>query len=157
MSMPLALDIERTVTVAGEIMDELTALMESESTALRDRRLTDAGAHAGQKEILSHKLDVLLRGLRKEQEAAARYFTENPERRDDLRTKWDRLAATTAENGELLRNTLELTEYMVNVVVDTARKATEYQAGYARSVQRGGRATVAPKTTPLSIAIDTEL
>lgn len=154
----MTFDMDRAVGLAIDTMAEFTTVLETETAAVRDRRTGELGALVPRKEKLAHQLDVLLGGLRTEKAHLAAHLSDRAAVKETLVTGWNRLAAAAADNARTLQHAQRLTQSVVDIVIDVARRQQQAENGYARAgYGRRGQSTAAPHPPTLSVALNTTL
>jgi flagellar biosynthesis/type III secretory pathway chaperone len=154
----MTFDMDRAVGLAIDTMTEFTTVLEAETAAVRDRRTGELDTLVPRKEKLAHQLDVLLGGLRSEKARLAAHLADRAAVKERLVAGWNRLATAAADNARTLQHAQRLTQSVVDIVVDVARRQQQAENGYARTgYGRHGRSMAAPPSPSLSVALNATL
>ncbi|HEV7369213.1 flagellar export chaperone FlgN [Arenibaculum sp.] len=153
----MSFDMDRAVGLAIDTMTEFTTVLETETAAVRDRRTGELETLVPHKEKLAHQLEVLLGGLRTEKARLAAHLSARAGLKERLVAVWNGLAAAAADNAQTLQHAQRLTQSVVDLVVDVARRQQQAENGYAKTGY-GRRGQTGGSTLPsLSVALNTTL
>lgn len=155
----MTFDMERAVEMTRRTMEDYAVVLETETEAILAMRMEEVKTLSPRKEKLAHQLDVLLGGLRDDGQRFAVHVRSRPELRGELEVRWNRLSGLAAENAQALQRALAITQDVVDLVVDVARRSQRAQTGYAAAGygRKGAPGGPPAARAGISVALDTKL